>query len=101
MANRSPQAIGRRNRDKGREGENEFAAIIGGERTSESGSSRTDVVGLGLRWECKRRRNEAFKQLYGWLDGKDAVAVRADRKPWLVVLTVDRLLELMGGKQGG
>lgn len=94
--------MGRSERRKGVEAEREFAKLIGGERVPLSGAAggnyTGDVIGLGLRWECKRRRN-GFKQLYDWLDGADALAVRADRKPWLVVMPLERLLELIGDRE--
>lgn len=91
---------GRRSKRKGSAAEREFAAIIGGSRMPLSGSVRGfkgDVKGLGLTWEVKRRR-EAFSRIYGWLEGEgiDALAIRADRKPWLVVMEVDTLLKLLG-----
>jgi len=90
--------VGRSERRKGVEAEREFAKLIGGERVPLSGAAggsyTGDVIGLGLRWECKRRR-DGFKQLYDWLDGADALAVRADRKPWLVVMPLETLLEIV------
>lgn len=94
--------MGRSERRKGADAEREFARLIGGERVPLSGAAggsyTGDVIGLGLRWECKRRRN-GFKQLYDWLDGADALAVRADRRPWLVVMPLERLLELIGDRE--
>jgi hypothetical protein len=52
------------------------------------------VKGLGLTWECKVRK-DGFKLLYGWLEGKDALALKADRQDWLVVLPLDLLLKLL------
>ena len=89
---------GRRSRRKGSDAEREFAKLIGGERVPLSGAAggsyTGDVVGLGLKWECKRRK-DGFKQLYSWLEGKDALALRADRKPWLVVMPLEKLLWLV------
>src|SRR5690606_21580242 len=94
--------VGRSERRKGVEAEREFARLIGGERVPLSGAAggsyTGDVIGLGLRWECKRRK-DGFKQLYDWLEGKDALAVRADRKPWLVVMRLETLLEIAGAKE--
>jgi len=89
--------VGRSERRKGSDGEREFARLIGGERVPLSGAAggsyTGDVVGLGLRWEVKRRA-DGFRSLYDWLEGKDALAVRADRKPWLVVMPLETLLEI-------
>ena len=94
--------MGKSERRKGADAEREFARLIGGERVPLSGAAggsyTGDVIGLGLRWECKRRK-DGFKQLYDWLDGADALAVRADRKPWLVVMPLERLLELIGDRE--
>ena len=94
---------GRRSKRKGSSAEREFAKLIGGRRIPLSGSVsgfKGDVKGLGLTWEVKRRR-EAFSRIYGWLEGEgiDALAIRADRKPWLVVMEVDTLLKLLGGDE--
>lgn len=88
---------GRKSKRKGSAAEREFAAIIGGSRMPLSGSVRGfegDVKGLGMVWEVKRRRND-FRRIYGWLEGEgiDALAIRADRKPWLVVMEAEKLLE--------
>jgi len=91
---------GRRSKRKGSRLEREFAKLIGGERIplsgSVGGSYSGDVKGLGLLFECKARK-DGFKQLYQWLDGDaDALALKADRKDWLVVLPAEKLLELLG-----
>lgn len=97
--------MGKRSRDKGARAEREFAKLISGERVPLSGAAggrfAGDVVGLGLRWECKRRAN-GFRQLYGWLENADALAVRADRREWLIVIPLERFMELLErGKQDG
>lgn len=90
--------MGKSQRDKGARAEREFAKLIGGERVPLSGAAggsyTGDVIGLGMRWECKIRR-DGFKQLYNWLEGKDALAVRADRKEWLVVLPYEKFRGLV------
>lgn len=91
--------MGRSQRDKGARAEREFARLIGGEKVPLSGAVggrfAGDVVGLGMTWEVKRRAN-GFRELYKWLEGKDALAVRADRREWLVVIPLERFLELIG-----
>src|SRR5690625_3530045 len=95
--------MGKASRDKGGRGEREFAALIGGERVPLSGAAggsyTGDVTGLGMRWEVKRRK-DGFKELYKWLDGAGALAVRADRKEWLVVMPLETLLEMLGEEAG-
>lgn len=92
--------MGKSQRDKGLRGERELAKLIGGERVPLSGAAggsyTGDVIGMGMTWECKVRA-DGFKQLYTWLSNNDALAVKADRKEWLVVLPVSKFLELMNG----
>ncbi|MGD7007603.1 hypothetical protein [Metabacillus sp. 84] len=85
-----------------RETKAELAKLIGGERKPLSGALggkySNDVEGLGMEFEVKARK-EGFKTLYNWLlderEKPDALALKADRKPWLVVMTLDKFKELM------
>jgi hypothetical protein len=93
---------GRRSKQKGNRTEREFAKLIGGERVPLSGAVggkySGDVIGLGLTWECKARK-DGFKQLYKWLDSEsDALAIKADRKEWLVVVPLSKFQELIQEK---
>ena len=95
---------GTRSTQKGTRREREFAALVGGTRVPLSGAAGGDYAGdvraLGLLWECKARA-DGFKQLHAWLDGRDALALKADRRPWLVVLPLDTLLALLDAARGG
>jgi hypothetical protein len=99
---------GRKSRDKGQRREREFAKLIQGERIPLSGAAGgrfgNDVEGLGLKFEVKARKN-GFQTLYKWLEDErekpDALALKADRKDWLVVMKLDKFIELMGGKENG
>lgn len=51
----------------------------------------------GQRWQVKRRKALG---LYAWLEGCDRLAVRGDRRPWLVVLPLADYLRLTGGVAG-
>jgi hypothetical protein len=88
--------MGLMSKRKGQRTELEFAKLIDGKKTPLSGAlggeHSGDVKGLGLTWECKARK-DGFKQMYGWLENADALALKANRKPWLVVMTLDRFLE--------
>ncbi|MBH8609100.1 hypothetical protein [Thermoactinomyces sp. CICC 10521] len=93
--------MGRSQKQKGYRRESEFAKLIGGRRVALSGALKSlgdeltgDVEGLGLRWEVKARK-DGFKTLYGWLEEPaiEALAVKADRKEWLVVIPLDKFLE--------
>jgi hypothetical protein len=97
---------GKKSRNKGQRREREFAKLIQGEKIPLSGAVggkfANDVEGLGLKWEVKARKN-GFQTLYKWLEDErekpDALALKADRKQWLVVLPLEKFLELMGGKE--
>ena len=91
---------GLRSRRKGYEGEREFVNLYGGERMplsgAQGGSFTGDVVNVPYigKGEIKRRAR-GFKTLYGWLADNDFLAMRADRKPWLVCLKMDDLKLLL------
>ncbi len=87
-------------KQKGDRFERAVAQALGGERTfwqPEGGELRPDVTVPALgRGECKIRGGaNGFKQLYGWLEGRDFVAVRADRMPALIVLRIDAVAALI------
>lgn len=90
--------MGLMSKRKGQRTELEFAKLIGGTKTPLSGAlggeHSGDVKGLDLTWECKARK-DGFKQLYGWLENEkvDALALKANRKSWLVVMTLDTFIE--------
>ena len=88
-------------RRKGQERERELAKLVNGKRVlrsvADGGEHIGDVKGLGLTWAVAASADE-FNQLYGWLNGVDALAVRADRKEWLVVMPVEQLLSLLGNE---
>lgn len=84
---------GKSPRRKGDNGERELCKLLGGERVplsgSQGGSFSGDVILPYLgRGEVKRRK-DGFKQLYAWLEGNDFLAVRADKKGWLIVLRAE------------
>lgn len=94
--------MGKASRDKGQRREREFAKLIGGKRIPLSGAQDgypNDVEGMGLQWEVKAKKN-GFKIIYDYVlderEQPDAIALKADRKPWLVVMTLDKFKELMG-----
>lgn len=93
--------MGKSQRDKGQRREREFAKLIGGHRVPLSGAQEhygNDVIGMGLKFEVKARK-EGFKQIYDWINDErekpDALALKADRKDWLVVLPLNKFMELM------
>lgn len=91
--------MGRRERDKGYRREVEFARMVGGQRVPLSGAVGGDfgqdvVMPNGWRAEVKARA-DGWRTLYDALKGADLLALRADRRPWLVVLPIDRFLALL------
>ena len=91
---------GKRPKAKGDRAERDLAHRLGGRRVPLSGAVvgfGSDVIdGRGLRWEAKVRAT-GFAFLYTWLEGKDTLAVKRDRLPWLVVIPLERFLALVGG----
>jgi Holliday junction resolvase len=56
-------------------------------------------VRLGGRDRCVEVKARAdFKTLYGWLEDRDALILKADRKAPLVVLRLSDVLELLGAQ---
>ena len=95
--------MGKRSKRKGSRRELEFAKLIGGKRIPLSGAVdgyTNDVEGMGLKWEVKARK-DGFKQLYKWIEDEreqpDALALKADRKQWLVVLPLDTFKNYVNG----
>jgi Holliday junction resolvase len=79
------------------------AAGIPAKRVPLSGSARgypgditATLPGLGeVCLECKSRR--AFATLYKWLEYRDALVLKADRKEPLMVLRLSDFLKVLGG----
>ena len=55
------------------------------------------------RWPRWKRSGGGLSTLYGWLEDErerpDMVAFRADRKPWLVTMTLETFLKLIGREE--
>ena len=91
--------MGRSQRRKGLDAEREFARLIGGRRVPLSGAQegyRGDVVGMGLTWQVKRKADD-WRTLYAELEDHDALAVRADRRGWLVILPLETFQRMVQG----
>jgi len=96
---------GKKSKQKGNRREREFAKLIEGRRIPLSGAQtgfENDVQGLGLKWEVKARK-DGFKTIYDWIlderEKPDALAIKVDRKPWLVVMELNKFLELVGDEK--
>jgi hypothetical protein len=93
-------------RDKGNRTERAIVRLLqdhglAGERVPLSVAARgrfggdISVPALGrLRGEAKCR-GSGFNRLYDWLEGRDFLVIRADRKPLLVVVTLDLAAEVV------
>lgn len=84
---------------KGKRREREVARLLNGQRVPLSGSVGGqfggDVVLFnGWRAEVKSRR-DGFRQIYSWLEGRDLLLLKADRRPWLVVLPLEHFKKLL------
>jgi Holliday junction resolvase len=97
---------GRAPRDKGNRFERAIVKLfqdrgLGAERVplsgsvggSHSGDLTVPILGRDLIVEAKARAN-GFARLYSWLDGRDALIVKADRRDALVVLPLRLAVEI-------
>ncbi|MCA0986514.1 hypothetical protein [Guptibacillus algicola] len=92
---------GSKSKKKGYRGEAEFAKLTQGFRVPLSGSTphyKHDVM-LPNGWAVEvKRKKTGFTTLYNWLEQQnspDIVAFRADYRPWVVAMTLDRFLTLL------
>jgi Holliday junction resolvase len=97
---------GRSSRDKGNRLERAVVRLLqdaglGAERVPLSGSAggshlgdlTVPVIGVDRTVECKARAN-GFAQLYAWLQDRDVLIVKADRRDALVVLPLRLAAEI-------
>lgn len=98
---------GLKSKNKGSRREREFCELTGGKRVPLSGASGGDfsndvILPNGKRVEVKARK-DGFKELYKWLLDErakpDLLALKADRKPWLVVITLDEYMRLQNDQK--
>jgi hypothetical protein len=93
---------GKSPKTKGDGAEREFIAKFGGERTfwqPEQTDKRGDVKGVPhLGTGEIKRRGDAWKELYKWLEPDEVkfLAMRSDRKRWLIVMDAEELFEILG-----
>lgn len=87
--------MGSAERSKGARGEREAASLLPGARKV-SGMYKPggDLIWKDRTVEVKRRA-DGFRTDYRWLIDTHIVLKRADRKPWLVTLELDTLLDLL------
>jgi hypothetical protein len=87
-------AVARSEREKGARRERQIAEILGATKISMAWQPGPDLEWLGRMVEVKARR-DGWKQLYRWLEDAQILALKADRKEWLIVLRADELLDLI------
>jgi len=95
--------MGKASRDKGQRREREFARLVGGEKVPLSGAIKgysNDVkMPNGKRVEVKARA-DGWKEIYKWIEDErekpDLLALKADRKQWLIVMTLDEYMNSIG-----
>lgn len=95
--------MGKASRDKGQRREREFAELVGGMRVplsgAQAGFTNDVILPNGKKAEVKARK-DGWKEIYKWIEDErekpDLLALKADRKQWLVVLTLDEFLKLGG-----
>jgi Holliday junction resolvase len=97
---------GRASRDKGNRLERAIVRLLqghgfGAERVPLSGSTggscsgdlTVPILGRDLVVEAKARAN-GFARLYSWLEGRDALIIKADRRDALVILPLHLAAEI-------
>ncbi|PMQ02383.1 MAG: hypothetical protein CBR30_01705 [Dictyoglomus sp. NZ13-RE01] len=72
---------------------------INAKRIPLSGGSwlKGDILIDNFICEVKARAN-GFREIYKWLEDKDFLFIKADRKDYLVVMSLDKFINLMRGK---
>lgn len=105
---------GRKSQRKGYRAENQFVNLIqsygiGAQRMPLSGAlggafaGDVKVWAMHSEWllEGKCRAN-GFKQIYDWIEPEniDALFLKADRKPYLVVMTAEKFAQLITEAEG-
>ena len=100
---------GRRSRDKGARAERALVRFLqdrgfAAEKISGMYKPGADIsvplLGRGRRVEVKVR-SAGFRQLYEWLDGRDLLIVRSDRRQPLVVLPLRLAAEVAQAAERG
>lgn len=66
---------------------------LSGSAAGYPGDVSVKLAGRELCVECKSRAD--FKTLYGWLEGRDALVLKADRKDALLVVRLKDVLEVL------
>jgi hypothetical protein len=96
---------GRRSRDKGARTERAIVRLLQGQgipaaKTTACGADLSvPVLGIDRAVEVKCRA-DGFRELYGWLDSRDVLIVKADRREPLVVVRLSLAAEITRANRG-
>lgn len=63
-----------------------------------SGDILIEINGKEYKCEVKARK-DGFKQIYKWLEERDLLLIKADRKEYLVIIPLDLFINFIGGKK--
>ena len=99
--------MGKRSRNKGYRGEHNLVLLlrkagIDAKRVPLSGAAdflKADLLIEGLTAEVKVR-HAGFKELYKWIEDKDLLFVKADRKEYLCVMRTKTFIDLLNATRG-
>jgi hypothetical protein len=75
---------------------------LAAEKVSRTGYTGPDltVPVLGRDLKCEVKYRHSFQRLYEWLDGNDLLVIRADRKPPLIVMSLQLAGEVAEAAEG-
>ena len=91
--------MSKRSRTTGNREERDLAAQLPGARKiSRSGYTGPDIEWHGRTIEAKYR-GDGFITIYRYIEDVEILAIRRKREPWLMVMTIDVLLDLI--EEGG
>lgn len=99
--------MGKKSRRKGYRLEHELETIfrengIEAQRVPLSGGAGGLFVGdliIQRKIAEVKGRKEGFKEIYKWIEGKDYLLIRADRREWLVVLRLSDFIPMLKGEK--
>ncbi len=85
-----------KSRRKGAKGEREAAALLGAVKISRMYQPGPDLQMPDGRFVEIKRRKKAWTEIYRWLDDDaQLLALRADKKEWLVCMTLNVFLDIL------
>ena len=91
--------MGKAARDKGNRRERELTALLpGAQKISAMYKPGPDLIWNGRLIEVKARQT-GMKKAYDWLEDANMLAYKADRKPWLIILPLNELLDILEENQ--